>query len=207
MNTKTFLKTTTLSLVLALGMISSASAISPNDHDVVQDARGQVVRSTNGTCVRTKWMAEGDDCSGNRQVQLTSNNQNADEDRTVYFEFNKIDLMSSERRKLDSLTTELKSMNGISGVNIVGYADRIGSVDYNKRLSEQRAKVVESYLHQHGYLNTNVAKTRWLGESDPKTSCGDNLKRTELINCLQRDRQVTVEIQYNSNKTTRTIDY
>ncbi len=104
--------------------------------------------------------------------------------------------MDSEQSKLNSLAKALQSMNYITGVSIVGYADRIGNTGYNKKLSERRAKVVEAYLRARGYLNTSVADTRWLGESVPITVCHDGLDRSALIACLQKDRRVTVEIKY-----------
>lgn len=169
----------------------------PDVRDVVHDARGQVVRSTFGDCVRIRWVGSSDICRMQAQlVQPTPRREIAQEERTVYFEFDKARLMESEWRKVDSLADILKSERDIQGVQIVGYADRIGSESYNDRLSQRRARTVESYLKSRGYLNTTIAKTRWLGESVPVTKCPDGLSRSELIACLQRDRRVEVEIEY-----------
>jgi outer membrane protein OmpA-like peptidoglycan-associated protein len=92
-------------------------------------------------------------------------------------------------------------MDDIRGVSVVGYADRIGSEKYNEKLSKRRAKVVEGFLQENGYLNTTIAKTRWLGESVPITECPSGLGRAALIKCLQKDRRVTVEMQYKDEVT------
>ncbi len=201
MKTSTFFFTTILSAGFALNMVTSIQAEAPDNRDVVHDMRGQVVRNTFGNCVRTRWVSDNDECSYTLHVAQVQKHDYrlADEDRTVYFEFNKTRLIESERLKLDSLTNTLKSMHDISGVSIVGYADRIGSTNYNENLSEKRAKVVEKYLREHGYLNTTIAKTRWLGESSPITQCSESMKRGALITCLQQDRRVTVEIKYEND--------
>lgn len=205
MQTGIFFLTTILSAGLVLGLTSSAQAAEPDNRDIVHDMRGQVVRNTFGNCVRTRWASGSDECHDKQQAQKIERRQIADEERTVYFEFNKARLMESEQRKLDSLANTLKSMSDISSVSIVGYADRIGTLSYNERLSKQRAGVVEKYLRQHGYLNTTVAKTRWLGESVPITECAENLERGALIACLQKDRRVTVEIKYEDDQLGGTI--
>ncbi len=200
MKTRTLLLTTILSAGLALGFTPSSAIAETDARDAVHDRNNQVVRNTFGHCVRTQWVSGSTECSGKQAVVKPIHRQIADEDRTVYFEFNKTSLMDSEQRKLDSLSGTLKSMSDISGVTIVGYADRIGSVSYNDRLSQRRAQVVEDYLRKRGYLNTTVAKTRWLGESVPITQCADDQNRMSLISCLQRDRRVTVEITYQDHQ-------
>ncbi len=198
MKARTILLATLLSTNLAFALAPSTQAARPDNRDAVHDKHGQVVTSMAGNCVRTQWTSGNDECSVPLQMAQVQR-QLTDEKRTAYFEFNKTRLMESERRKLDSLASVLKSMDDISGVNIVGYADRIGTTSYNERLSQQRAEVVEDYLRQRGYLHTTIAKTRWMGESTPTTQCPKNLSRSTLITCLQDDRRVTVEIQYEDD--------
>ena len=190
--------TTMLGTVLAC--TSVAFAAQNDNRDVVHNSYGLTARNTFGNCVRTQWMNTGDECGARLEAAPApvkkAIRQISDEERTVYFEFNKAHLAQSERAKLDTLTAALKSADDISGVSIVGYADRIGTASYNERLSQQRAQNVEHYLRAHGCLNTNVAQTQWLGESVPVTQCPDSLDRQALIACLQRDRRVTVEITY-----------
>lgn len=198
---KTTLRVPLLSVLLTLGLASASHAAATDNRDVVHDKFGQVVRSTFGTCVRTGWPAAGDECAKAPVVQtrLAKRQPISDEQRTVYFEFNSTRLVDSERSKLESLANTLKPMDDILGVSIVGYADSIGTPSYNERLSKRRAQVVETYLRERGYLKTTVAQTRWLGESAPVTQCPDNLEHTALVACLQKDRRVTVEINYEKS--------
>ncbi len=41
------------------------------------------------------------------------------------------------------------------------------------------------------------ADTRWFGDSEPVTDCSNDLRKTQLIDCLQQDRRVEVGIDYN----------
>lgn len=189
--------------VLALaGSIGTASA-EINDRDVVRDMKGgQIVRATNGTCVRTKWETGQDTCALRRYVEQTiveekqtrSVAQLTREDRTVYFEFDRFALSSDAMARLDTLVDTLKADQSVKEAQIVGYADRIGSVSYNDRLSQKRAETVRTYLTAKGYTNARVTKTRWVGKSEPSTNCPGTQDRSNLIACLQNDRRVEVEI-------------
>jgi OOP family OmpA-OmpF porin len=203
--------------VFALVVMASTATISyaRDNRDVVQDGRGNVVLNTFGNCVRTDWVGTNNVCRGehryaareHHEVYTSPARSLETEERTVYFEFNKARIQPEEQHKLNSLAHILASDKTVESVSIVGYADRIGSASYNEKLSEKRAKAVESYLHHHGYLNTSMAKVRWLGESEPVTHCPDKLSRKELISCLQKDRRVEVEIHYYPENGDNAADY
>jgi len=120
------------------------------------------------------------------------------EDRTVYFGFNKANLTADSRDRLNSLANRLMSADDVTGAKIVGYADRIGSVSYNQALSERRAEHVRDYLINRGFVKPSVTETRWVGKSEPSTSCSKYLPRAQLIRCLQPDRKVEVDINYRA---------
>lgn len=204
MRSNKFLFTTILTVGLSLSINSYAKADSSDSHMVVHDERGNVIKNTFANCARTQWASNDDECGAKTTVKTVKYHEFREEDRTAYFEFDKSELMNSEKDKLSTLADALKEMDDITGVSVVGYADRIGEEKYNEALSQRRAKVVEAYLKAHGYLNTTIAKTRWLGESVPVTKCEAGVGREELITCLQADRRVTVEIQYK-NEVTKTI--
>ncbi|HEU5047264.1 MAG TPA: OmpA family protein [Rickettsiales bacterium] len=189
---------TICSIIGVLATTAAPFSVLANDNRaVVHDARHGVLHdSMFGTCVRTKWDTGQDECAPKVVVAPLPRREIAEEDRTVYFDFNSARLMDSERRKLDSLTNILRSDTTIRDVRIAGFADRMGSTTYNRKLSEKRAKAVEQYLHDHEYLNTQLAKTRWFGKEYPTANCPAKLKRQALIRCLQRDRRVVIEIDY-----------
>lgn len=91
-------------------------------------------------------------------------------------------------------------VNAIQGVKYdliiaVGYADRIGSDDYNKKLSVRRAESVKAHLVSRGIEPSRVF-VDGKGEANPVTgnSCVGDKKTKVLIDCLAPDRRVEIEV-------------
>ena len=197
------------SFILAIALLSatapqlsapSAWAAQDNRH-TVRTATGSIVMDARGNCVRTRWRSEGDDCAPPAPVVLKEEpipqRRSIDqEERTVYFDFNKATLSAEAMRKLDSLAGVLKSQEDVREAHIAGFADRMGSASYNEKLSRKRAEAVKHYIVSRGYSKASVAKTRWLGETSPVTECPGKLPHSQLIQCLQKDRRVEVELDY-----------
>jgi OmpA-OmpF porin, OOP family len=111
----------------------------------------------------------------------------------VLFDFNKAELKDTGKQKLDEFANQVKGAK-VDEIVIVGHADRIGSENYNEKLSEARAQSVKDYLAQRG-AQTNVITAQGKGESAPVT--GDQCKKMtgkKLIECLQPDRRVEIEV-------------
>lgn len=69
----------------------------------------------------------------------------------VLFNFNKATLKPEGQQALDQLYTQLSNMDPKDGSAVVlGYTDRIGSEQYNQKLSEKRAQSVVDYLVAKG---------------------------------------------------------
>lgn len=186
-----FLSTATLAVLLSA---SPALASNVSNNQVLRDSNGQVVSAIgSGTCVRTFWEAGQDPCQTTRRVVSSELNST---ERVAYFEFNKATLTPSAKKQLDNVAKKLKAATDVESANIVGYADRIGSSDYNQKLSQRRAKAVKDYLAKRGYLNTNVTEVRAVGESEPSTNCDASLPKSREIACLAPDRRVEIEVQY-----------
>lgn len=164
-------------------MLLAGAAQAGSVKDVVTDERNNVVVNTFGNCVRTKWDATHDKCGFDLSIEA----------RTVYFDFDSASLTPAARAKLDSLVDIIMNSSEVDSVNIVGYADMIGSKDYNYRLSMRRAKSVESYLASKGYFDTRSTEVRALGEAAPVSNCA-GVKGQELKACLWRDRRVEIEL-------------
>lgn len=188
--------------IFAALLLSTAILIQPAHaardlRDVVHDDRSNKVLNTFGNCVRTQWVSKSDECggkAGRRAINIGK------EERTIYFEFNKATLTAESRRKLDTLANVLSHDSSVRSASIVGYADRIGSAGFNDKLSQKRAFAVKEYLSKRGYLNTTVADTQWVGETEPVTSCAQTLAKPDLVNCLAKDRRVEVQIDYRSKR-------
>ena len=114
---------------------------------------------------------------------------------TELFEFNKATLTNEARAKLDSeVIAKLKDIGQVRYIIVNGHADRLGSVQYNQRLSERRAEAVRAYIVSKG-ADASKIETLGFGKTLPEKSCPDQKDRKALIECLQPNRRVVVEIQ------------
>lgn len=187
---------TAAAMMLSTMLACNGSALAagmPDNRDVLRSTNGNIVVNSYENCVRTQWVAGNDACAPEHKAKRRTL---AQQERTVYFRFNQASLTPQAQRKLESLANVLKSEESVKEARIVGYADRIGNAAYNEKLSRRRAESVRKYIVSRGFVNARVAETRWLGESAPVTNCPDTLSRTQLIECLQKDRRVEVEIDY-----------
>jgi OOP family OmpA-OmpF porin len=112
----------------------------------------------------------------------------------VLFEFDKAELRAEGRQKLDEISDRLKGAN-VQQILAIGHADRIGSDQYNKKLSAERAEAVKQYLAQRGVEPTKV-RSEGRGEEQPVTAgqC-KGMTGQKLISCLQPDRRVDIEVR------------
>ena len=116
----------------------------------------------------------------------------------VLFEFNKAELREGGKQKLDEIAEGLKDAK-VDEILAIGHADRIASEDYNRKLSEERAQAVKTYLAQKGFGEDKV-RVEGRGEEQPVT--GDDCAKMgpergsnkKLVNCLQPDRRVEIEV-------------
>jgi OOP family OmpA-OmpF porin len=109
------------------------------------------------------------------------------------FDFDQYALRDEVKGVLDDLADKLKAAE-FDRLDVVGYTDRIGTRDYNKRLSELRAWSVAQYLIQKG-VPENKVFYEGRGDKDPVTRNDEctGLGRPELITCLQKDRRDEIE--------------
>lgn len=115
----------------------------------------------------------------------------------VLFTFNKSTLKPEGQQALDQLYSQLSSMDPKDGsVVVLGFTDRIGSEQYNQKLSEQRAQSVVDYLVSKG-IPSNKISARGMGKSNPVTgnTCDSVKGRKALIDCLAPDRRVEIDVK------------
>lgn len=89
----------------------------------------------------------------------------------LYFPFDATALTETAKAAINELASYLKSAGNVT-ININGHADRAGSDDYNMKLSEQRAKLVEDALLEAG-VPKEILHYFAFGESDPKQPTDD----------------------------------
>lgn len=110
------------------------------------------------------------------------------------FAFDKAVLSPTGKAALDKLAGEISDVN-YETVLVTGHTDRIGSNQYNQKLSERRAGAVKAYLLSKGIPDSRITSTG-MGETQAVTKPGDckGPISKKLIACLQPDRRVEVDV-------------
>jgi OOP family OmpA-OmpF porin len=114
---------------------------------------------------------------------------------TVTFPSNsaKLDKLGEFRLEQDILK-KLGAVGAISYIHVNGHTDRLGSPQYNQKLSERRAEAVKAYLVSKG-LKADQIEVYGYGKTTPVKSCPDMKDRKALNVCLEPNRRVEVELQ------------
>jgi OOP family OmpA-OmpF porin len=183
----------------------------------MQDARGVIVRSPYGLCWRTgDWTpaAVVTGCDGKLAPPIAKATAPAiatapapvvtavtvpkrcdfavtlTNDQT--FVFNKAVLSNPAKKRLDDeIGGKLAVCSKIDMVVVTGHADRLGSQQYNQKLSEKRTNAVAAHLKSNG-ISAQV-DTLGVGKTQAIKSCDDKLDRKKLIECLAPNRRVVIE--------------
>jgi outer membrane protein OmpA-like peptidoglycan-associated protein len=109
------------------------------------------------------------------------------------FSFDKSAIRSDQSSKLDEFVASLKGTQ-YDSISVIGYADRIGTEEYNHKLSERRANAVKAYLVRQG-VPAGKINAEGRGESGPVTgdTCSGQRGKA-LITCLEPDRRADVSV-------------
>ncbi len=178
-------------LLSAIAALSLATAASAHEyHDAVRDYQGDVILNTWDNCVVTKWKSGDYGCE-----EAPKETVFASEILNVYFNFDRSDLTPAAKSKLQQVVELLNTATNVQDIDIIGYADYLGNVEYNEALSARRAKAVRTYLESLGYFDTRKVQVRALGENQPMTDC-EGLTDQKLKACLWRDRRVEIKLNY-----------
>lgn len=110
------------------------------------------------------------------------------------FDYNKSALTERARQLIDrDVVAKLGQFASIQVVNVNGHTDRLGSAQYNQKLSEKRAEAVKAYLVAKG-VDASKIETFGYGKTLPVRSCPDQKDRAAMISCLEANRRVEVEV-------------
>jgi OmpA-OmpF porin, OOP family len=185
----------------------------------LQDGRGVIARSPFGLCWRTGYWTPADavpGCDGELVLPVAkpiapplvqtpapaapplAPPKRCDFTATLgsdqAFEFDKAVLNSTAKKRLDDEV--LAKLGGCAKVDmmlVTGHADRLGSQQYNQRLSEKRANAVADYLKSKGVAGE--IDTLGAGKTQSIQPCDDKLPRKQLIACLAPNRRVAIEVR------------
>lgn len=109
---------------------------------------------------------------------------------TELFAFDRAELKTPQP-KLDEIANTLNANPQIGNIVVSGHTDRLGSDQYNQRLSQRRADAVKAYLVKQG-VSSNRISAVGKGETQPVVQCTEK-QRPALIKCLEPNRRVEVE--------------
>ena len=111
------------------------------------------------------------------------------------FAFDRYALTPAAQQRLDQdVVGRLASCASVEAVVVEGHADRLGSQQYNQKLSERRADAVRAYLVGKGTARDRI-ETIGMGKTVPAKFCPDIKNRKELIACLAPNRRAIVSIK------------
>jgi len=117
---------------------------------------------------------------------------------TVHFPLGGAKLDKTAMLRLDTdIIAKLPTLGELAFANVNGYTDRLGSAQFNQKLSERRAAAVRAYLVSKGMDGSKIEVTGYgktnMGSAQPFASCNQK-DRKQLIACLAPNRRVEVEV-------------
>jgi OOP family OmpA-OmpF porin len=107
------------------------------------------------------------------------------------FGFDKFKLNGDAVTEVDEAIATLKAHPEFDVVVVTGHTDRIGSEQYNQKLSEKRAEVIKQHLVSHG-IDAGRISAVGKGESQPLVACDGVKGRKALVECLSPNRRVEI---------------
>jgi OOP family OmpA-OmpF porin len=113
------------------------------------------------------------------------------------FAFNKTTLNPSALWRLDELAGNIKRMDDLEAVVLVGHTDRLrsdGHPERNQLLSEQRAESIKQYLIGKG-IPAEKIHASGAGSSQPIVECSKKLSKAKQVVCLQPNRRVEITLR------------
>ena len=114
--------------------------------------------------------------------------------QNIFFDFDKSDLRTESRRRLDMLQTILLENPGYS-VEFRAHTDAKGTIEYNEALADRRASSAESYMLSLGIPQSRLRTSRF-GERAPIAK--NELNGRDTPQGRQLNRRVEVVI-YNAD--------
>src|SRR5204863_1249390 len=112
------------------------------------------------------------------------------------FDFDKAVLKPEGKAAIDSeIISKLAGVQRLELVLVTGHTDRIGTQQYNQRLSERRADAVRDYLVSKGVPRDKI-ETLGMGKTQPVPGVVCTMTNFKaLVACLAPNRRVEVEVK------------
>ena len=103
------------------------------------------------------------------------------------FEFNSYDLLEPAKEALKNFVKDLEKESLTDcELEIIGYTDPIGNTEYNKTLSENRAKSVAEFINKQ--TSTKIKNTSHEGKGEDNCTCGT--REANIINYDENEYEI-----------------
>lgn len=131
------------------------------------------------------WGKSTENCEEHQHEEVTL--VGAEEKHIIYFAFD-----SAVVGDIQDIKDYIDSLKQLDKITLVGHADRLGTNNYNQKLSQRRVNAVADKLIYNGIEEGKIF-TDYKGEEIPAQSC-EGERSPELIECLYANRRVEIEI-------------
>ena len=180
---------------LAIGLIafSGNNLATASTKSAVKDSGGHVVKSiTSGSCARTKWEKEQDECAANKIPAIQEiGYQPITSERSyiIFYDFAQSRITQQAKVLINSLVNNIDDIRQAK-FTLVGHTDRSGSNGFNDILSKKRTLAAVKYLESLGVERSHIT-TSWKGETSPLIPTNDGIReaqnrRTEIFVQLEK---------------------
>jgi outer membrane protein OmpA-like peptidoglycan-associated protein len=113
-------------------------------------------------------------------------------DDRLLFDTDKAQIRTEGERKLEEIVNNIKDLPKNGQIRIFGHADSRASNEYNKELSAERARAVQSWFQNNGGINAKRISIEAMGETEPRatneTARGRQLNRRVAIVVVTRQQ-------------------
>ncbi|OFX58524.1 MAG: hypothetical protein A2046_05515 [Bacteroidetes bacterium GWA2_30_7] len=133
----------------------------------------------------------------NNTENVNNNNKGLYVIKSVYFDFSSSSLNAESKSEIEKLYLLMKANSQLQ-IELVGHTDSKGNPEFNKILSEKRAKSVVSYLKSKG-ISSNKIKTIGVGE-DQSVAINENPDGTDNPDGRKLNRRVDINILNAGNE-------
>ena len=111
--------------------------------------------------------------------------------KDIYYETNKSAITNEAKVALDRVARFIKDNPDIS-IELGSHTDNRGKSEYNKSLSEKRAKAAVSYLVKRKGIDPDRLIARGYGEDNPTNKCRDGVSCTEVEYAANRRTELKI---------------
>ncbi len=101
----------------------------------------------------------------------------------VYFGYNKSLITNKAKIELDKVVELMKARPSLI-IKIESFTDCRGSRDYNRKLSDKRAKSTRDYIISQGIKKERIQSAIGYGEDKPRVDCGSKCRK-----CTEKDHK------------------